>query len=134
MKRIFLDTNFVIDYLLRTEYKPLYQDFLEKGTLSGCRFYVSALTIANFAYIARKFDKEQLYSNLKTIAQIFEVVDLTATDVEQAISMQANDFEDALQYQCAVSKGCSLIITRNVKDFQFSEIPVMSASEYLARH
>lgn len=134
MTRIFLDTNFIIDYLLRPEYKPLCQAFLEKGALSGYRFYISALTIANFAYIARKFDKEKLYSHLKNIVEIFEIVDLTEIDVKQAISMQADDFEDALQYQCAKSKSCSLIITRNQKDFQFSEIPVISAMEYMDRY
>lgn len=28
MKRIFLDTNFIIDYLLRDEFKPMCQQFL----------------------------------------------------------------------------------------------------------
>lgn len=134
MKRIFLDTNFVIDYLIREEYKPLCQDFLEKGTIAGHRFYISALTIANFAYIARKLDNQRLYVHLKNLSQIFEVVDLTAADIERAISMRANDFEDALQYRCAVSNQCTVIITRNGKDFAFSDIPVMPAEEYMGMY
>lgn len=134
MKRIFLDTNFVIDYLLRSEYKLLCQDFLAKGALDGWKFYVSALTIANFAYIARKYDKASLYSHLRTLAKIFEIVDLTVTEIDMSIAMKANDFEDALQYHCALNTGCSVIITRNGKDFGFSKIPVMSAAEYLATH
>lgn len=41
MKRIFLDTNFIIDFLLREEYKPACIDLLAKGKENGYRFYIS---------------------------------------------------------------------------------------------
>ena len=54
--------------------------------------------------------------------------------LNEAIAMMASDFEDSLQYRAAVDSKCDCIITRNQKDFSFSEIPVMSAAEYNAAY
>ena len=51
--------------------------------------------------------------------------------VRQALSLKANDFEDALQYYSARSIFSDSIVTRNVRDFVFSEIPVLTPSEFL---
>ena len=41
------------------------------------------------------------------------------------------DFEDSLQYFTAVENGLDLIITRNLKDFKASGLPVMTARQFL---
>jgi hypothetical protein len=43
------------------------------------------------------------------------------------------DFEDALQAAAARSAGASFIVTRNVKDFRFSQVPALSPREFLNR-
>lgn len=51
MKRIFLDTNIILDLLIREEYKSQIKDMIklcEDRTL-----YISYLTVANAAYIIR---------------------------------------------------------------------------------
>ena len=134
MKRIFLDTNFIADYLLREEYKAICQEFLAEGARKKIKFYVSFLSIANFAYIARRLPKELLYRYLKVIGELFDIVDNNKNQVTKALELGAPDFEDALQYCCAKDAGCDCIITRNQKDFTFSDIPVLSASEYLENY
>ena len=52
---------------------------------------------------------------------------------EKALSLEASDFEDALQYYSALQTECEMIITRNKNDFQFSEIAVYSPDEFLAQ-
>ena len=44
---------------------------------------------------------------------------------------QFKDFEDAMQYYSALKAKADIIITRNGKDFTASQIPVMTATEYL---
>ena len=134
MKKIFLDTNFIIDLLLREEFKTTSQDFLAKGSLSGCGFYVSFLSIANFAYICRKLPPAVLYQHLKTIGELLSITSCTPEHIRSAMTLSAKDFEDALQYAVAIGSGCEMIITRNQKDFQFSTVPVMSAAEFMALH
>jgi hypothetical protein len=41
------------------------------------------------------------------------------------------DFEDAIQYYLAIENSQEIIITRNLKDFKISKIPVMTASEFI---
>ena len=46
--------------------------------------------------------------------------------------LQIKDFEDAVQYFTALQSNCSIIITRNGKDFKNATIPIMTAEEYLS--
>ena len=134
MKRIFLDTNFIIDYLLRDEYNPACVDFLSIGKERGYKFYISFLSVANFAYVARKIPRNELNGLLSKIIRLFIIVPNNVMQLNEAIAMMASDFEDSLQYRAAVDSKCDCIITRNQKDFSFSEIPVMSAAEYNAAY
>ena len=133
MKKIFLDTNFIIDYLVRDEYKNMCQEFLTEGAKRDFQFFISFLTVANFAYIVRKASKEVLYKYLLTIDELFVIVPNTPEQIREAIKLQSSDFEDALQYSTAISAKCDCIITRNEGDFGFSTIPVLSASDFANR-
>jgi hypothetical protein len=45
------------------------------------------------------------------------------------------DFEDAIQYCCALQIGvCEAIITRDTKDFALSNVPVVTPQTFLRRH
>lgn len=130
MKRIFLDINFLIDYLLRDEYKVQSRKFLEEGIRCNCKFYVSFLSVANFAYIARKLPKNELHKYISTICELFEIAENNGTHIIKSLSLQSSDFEDSLQDEAAMEYGCEAIITRNEKDFKFSKITVCSSEEY----
>lgn len=131
MRKIFLDTNFIIDLTLRDEYKTLCRKVLDEGDLNGRWFYISFLSVANFAYIARKVNSDQLYRYIQLISESFIILDQNKDQLDKAVSLRAKDFEDALQYQCAKQGGCECIITRNKKDFGFSDLPVYTTEEFL---
>lgn len=134
MKRIFLDTNFIIDYLLRDEYKKSCTHFLSEGKKRGYVFYISYLTIANFAYVARKLPFSSLQEYLKILISIFEIIPNNKEQIQKSLIINSLDFEDSLQYSSAIEANCDCIITRNVKDFGFSEIEVISASDYVTKY
>ena len=133
MKNIFLDTNFVIDYFIREEYNQDSERFLSIGRRLKYQFYISYLTVANFAYIMRKLPSDKLISLIYDISNTFRVIDNTNSQIQKAILLNCADFEDALQYQAALDANCDCIITRNQSDFSFSKIPVMSATEYISK-
>jgi hypothetical protein len=61
---------------------------------------------------------------------ILKVEELT---IRNALASGFSDFEDSIQYFCAIdSKRSDVIITRNTKDYKNSEIPVMTPRDYLA--
>lgn len=132
MKRVFLDTNFAMDYFIREQYHDQAAAVLRIGIYTNTEFCLSFLSVANFAYIMRKNTKDQLYLMLDRLASVFTITDNNKRQLFKAIEMESSDFEDALQYQTAMDNVCGCIITRNKKDFGFSAIPVLTPDEYVA--
>ena len=52
-------------------------------------------------------------------------------EIDLSLVSDKKDFEDSFQYFTALSNAARAIITRNPKDFKGSDIPVMSAEEYI---
>lgn len=48
-----------------------------------------------------------------------------------ATTSRFRDIEDAMQHYAAVQAECDCIVTRNVKDFQNSDIPIYLPDDYL---
>ncbi len=134
MKILFLDTNFVIDYFVREDFQGDSEKLITIEKRARTQFFISYLTIANFAYIMRKMDSEELKSLIRQICKSFIVISNTEAQIQRALELSSKDFEDTLQYQAALDAGCECIISRNEKDFSFSTIPVMSASTYLQQY
>jgi predicted nucleic acid-binding protein len=135
MDTLFLDTNVVIDLLGEREdfYDPIAKivSLADKGKV---KLTVSALTYSNVFYILTRFEsKEIVKEKIRKFKIIAKTADLTDKIIDKGLASKFTDFEDALQYYCALKTGSSIIISRNEKDFKFSEIPVFNPKEYLSR-
>lgn len=135
MKTVFLDTNVVIDLLDKREgfYPTAVKLFTlaYKGELS---LYISPLTYATAAYILRKHPVEKLRILLANLRKLSHVALVDERIVDNALTSEFKDFEDALQYYSALKEDVDAIVTRNVKDFSLSKLPVMTPDEFLARY
>lgn len=131
--KLFLDTNVVFDLL--GERDPFYDAAASIVTLADegkISLIVSALTYATVFYLLSKFeDKEDVKEKIRKLKTIAETSDLTDEILEKGLSSKFKDFEDSLQYYCAVKKKCEILITRNGNDFKASDILVLSPDEYL---
>jgi predicted nucleic acid-binding protein len=131
--KLFLDTNVVVDLL--GEREEFYQSIAKIATLADKgRLYlvVSALTYSTVYYLLSRFeDKEIVKDKIRKFKVIAETSDLTNKVIDKGLTSKFVDFEDSLQYYCALNSDCNILITRNGKDFKESEIPVMSPNEYL---
>ena len=133
MKKVFLDTNFILDLLARDQnYRSMAKEVLELALENDMEFYISFLSVANFAYIMRKEQPDILRLNIRLLCSLFKVVANVETHLLSAISIDTKDYEDAVQYETAISAGAECIITRNKKDFKFSKIPLYSPSEFIS--
>ena len=133
MKRIFIDTNVIIDVLMRREGYLSSARVLALSKEKDIFLFVSVLSMANIAYILRKTLRgNDFYNEMKKLSCLLNVVDTTNGHFLSALELQAKDFEDALQYYCAISNQCEVIVTRNKKDFNFSSINVLTPEELLA--
>ncbi len=132
--KLFLDTNVVVDLL--GEREPFYDaaariaSMADKGRI---QLIVSALTYSTVFYLLSRFeDKEQVKEKIRKFKVIAETAELTDKIIDKGLASKFADFEDALQYYCALQKDSDMLITRNVKDFKESDIPVLTPEEYLS--
>ncbi len=133
MKRIFIDTNVIIDVLMQREGYLSSAKVLALSKEKENSLFVSVLTMANLAYILRKTLRgNDFYNEMKKLSSFLNVADTTYGHLTSALDLQAKDFEDALQYYCALSNQCEVIVTRNKKDFNFSSINVLTPEELLS--
>ena len=132
-KRLYLDTNVVLDLL--GERELFYDSAAKIATLADkgdIEIVVSTLTYSTVYYLLSRFeDKELVKEKIRKFKVIAETSDLTDKVIDEGLSSKFTDFEDSLQYYCAINKECDILITRNGKDFKESEIPVLSPDEYL---
>ena len=132
MKHIFLDTNVVIDFL--ADRRPFSIDAAQLFDLAieeKIRIYISAVSYNNIYYILRR----SLTSNatiklLDDLASMTEIADVTDVVIRKSLKTDFKDYEDAIQYYCALNiPEIELIVTRNTKDFKKSTIAVLTPAE-----
>ena len=132
--KIMCDTNIFLDVLLERE--PFVDDsskilrLCEEHTLDG---YVSASCITDIFYLVRKYthNVELAYQAIGKVLEIVKVCSVTNNDILVAFQRKAKDFEDCLVATCARSIHCGHIVTRNKKDFEEFDIPLLTPSELL---
>lgn len=132
-EKVFVDTNIILDWLGRREpfFVPAKELFLKAET-GEIEVHISTMSYITTEYILRKqLGKEKARQALSSIRTISKVCTSGMKEIDLSLLSEIKDFEDAFQYFTALNNGAEVIITRNTKDFSVSQLPVMSAEEYL---
>lgn len=131
MKRLFLDTNILIDVLIRKAPASSI-DLLKKIEDQAFEGWVSSLSVVNTDYIIRKeFGAKKARSAIQLLMQIIHISTVDERTIRRAFESDFRDFEDGVQYFSALDVSSDNIISRNVKDFGSSKIPVYTPEEFL---
>lgn len=134
--RVFLDTNVVLDLL--GERDRFYKSAAQIASLadeSKIEIFASALSYATVSYFLSKFEGvEMAKEKLRKFKIISKICDLDESIIEKGLNSKFKDFEDALQYFSAIKSDCTIIITRNGKDFKRSLISIMTPDEFLTSY
>ena len=134
MSRLFLDTNVIIDLL--AERHPFYNPIAKIATLADQKKLIlvaSPLSFTTIEYVLRKFESsESVLNKLRKFKIICEISEVNEETIDKALNSNFKDFEDAVQYFSALQSKCSVIITRNEKDFIHATLAVMTSEEYLS--
>ncbi len=134
MDKILIDSDIVLDFYLKRQ--PFEEYAIEVFTLCANKLiegYVTPVIISNAYYVFRqKSEHTKVLAEFKKLLQVVDIVAMDKEVVLNAVFSEFADFEDALQYFAAAKHGnIDLILTRNVKDYKKSEIPVMTPEAYL---
>ena len=133
MKKLFLDTNIILDLL--AERHPFYESIAKIATLADqkkLQLIATPISFTTVNYILSKYESmEVVLTKMRKFSIICQICEVNQEIIEKSLNSKFKDFEDAVQYFSAVNSNCNVIITRNAKDFKRSEIAIMTADEYL---
>ena len=132
MMKVFLDTNILLDYGLDREKADFAGGILQLGKDGLIELYASYLSYANMGYILRHHPVAERYELVRMMRQPLFVLPCDANQLDSGLLTEVKDFEDMLQYQCALAAGCDVVVTNNKKDFhEFCRIPFLTSEEFL---
>jgi len=133
MDKILVDTNIVIDLLAkRDKFLTEAQELFTLSDRKKVKLYVSSLTFANtHSILSQSLKIENSRKILRRFKVLVDVLPMDDKIIDLSLDSEFKDFEDAIQYYTALENNLELILTRNLKDFKLSKIPVLTAKDYL---
>lgn len=133
MKKIFLDTNIILDVMAQRKPFNASANFIIKLGIKGdVILCATPLTFANCAYILKStYKHSDPVSVIKAYKQYIAALTMDDEQCKKALSSDAPDFEDNLQYEAALAANVDCIITRNKKHFKQSSIQLLTADEFV---
>ena len=136
--RILLDTNVVVDVLQKRE--PWHKDgekiFLAAAMkqLTAC---ITAKQVADIHYLTKRSFKGQAHTDdlakqvVVKLLSFIELMDVCAADCQTALSINNNDFEDAMLMAGAIRESVDYIVTSNIEHFNGSSVPVLTPVDFV---
>lgn len=134
MIKVFVDTDVCIDLLSgRKPFNKSAEILFSLADKGKVKIFVSSLSFANIDYVLRSqystTHSRQIIGKFKTIVNVLPVDNKT---IDLAITSDFNDFEDAIQYCCAIENNLTTFITRNIKDYKKATIKVLTPETFIS--
>lgn len=130
---LFIDSDILLDaVLIRIPHYDSAIELLSLVDMDGFTLYSSAHSLLNVYYITRKIaGKVAATKSVSLLQEKLNVADTNSNALRSGLSSDFADVEDAVQYAIALENNCRIIITRNLRDYGKSSLPVMTAEQYL---
>jgi len=134
MKKLFLDTNIIVDLIAdRKPFSKYAIQIFQKAELKEIELFTSSHSIATTHYLLKKYLAEKELRDV--LYNLLDYINVIAVDVDilkKGLRSNHKDFEDSIQILCASSiEKIDCIVTRNTKDFKASEIPAFNPDEII---
>jgi len=132
--KVLFDTNIILDVLLDrkpfSEHASYLMSKVERSEMNG---FLCATTVTTIHYLLSKnLDKKSAITSINSIIALFEIASVNRLVIENALKSKFTDFADSVLHESARHAGAEYIITRNIKDFKSTKIPVFTPTEFLS--
>lgn len=132
--RALIDTCVIIDALQKRE--PFWQEaskILFEAANNHFNGFIAANSVTDIYYIMHRathndYETRQMLGRLFVL---FEVLDTASMDCRHALTSELPDFEDAVMNETAMREGMDGIVTRNIKDYSKSRVPIYLPADFL---
>lgn len=133
--RALIDTCIIIDVIRERE--PFFGPSLQVSQAVSDRKavgYLTAKSVTDIYYLTRQHTHSDQVTRqyLHKLFSLFEVLDTAGTDCRRALYSAMSDYKDAVMVESALRAGLDCIVTRNLKDYIHTPLPVYSPAEFLA--
>lgn len=131
---ILIDTNVALDFLtMRQPYYDAARNVMMICANEKVKGFIAFHSLPNIFYILRKSHSEaDRREMLKKLCLVLQVTGASHDKICEAIErMDFIDFEDCLQDECAKEVSADFIVTRNLGDFQNSQIKAVTPQKFL---
>ena len=131
--RILLDTNVVLDVLLKREPWQADASAIWRAVDDGAIIaYLTASSVTDIFYVARRLtDINRARQSVQVCLDAFSIGAVDRSTRERAQALSGSDFEDNVQIACAELNGMDAIVTRNPADFEGTTIAIWSPADCL---
>lgn len=132
--RAFIDTCVVIDALQSREpFAKDAQDIFLAAANNLYLGYISAKSVTDVYYLMHRHTHDDKASRdiLNKLFALFDVLDTAGIDCRKAVLSPVSDFEDAVMVETALRSEVDCIVTRNLRDFTKSPVPVYEPKAFL---
>jgi predicted nucleic acid-binding protein len=133
MKKVFIDTNIIIDLIAdRKPFSKYAIEIFKKAEEKKVKLFTSSHSIVTTHYLLKKYHEEKsLRDVLINLLEYLTVIPVNVDILKKGLRSKHKDFEDAIQIICASSiEKIDCIVTRNIKDFKDSEILTLTPEEF----
>jgi predicted nucleic acid-binding protein len=134
MNSVFLDSDIILDFYVQRE--PHHQTALRLFThlkRAKTRCFTSAVVMANAYYMLTKIENAKYaLEKMRKLRKFVSIAPLNESIIDAALSFPFKDFEDSIQFQCAIQNGIQTIVTRNSKDYPKDQLRVADPGQYLS--
>lgn len=133
MKHYLVDTNVIIDLLINRAGADAAAALIDGAERGEYKISICSLSYTNIYYSLRKYlSHEQRINCLIQLGEVVNTLPVNGTVITAALQSGWKDFEDSVQYHCALVDGSvNGIVTRDGKDFRQSSIDVVDSYEFL---
>lgn len=127
---VLLDVNILLDFFLSRHSAS--KELILKSVYGAYRPYITANMITDIYYILSKHGLDAK-SQIEKLLTLFHVLDVRKEDCQTALKLEMEDYEDALLVAVAQAHQIDHLVTRNLADFQRSQLIVYSPEEFMER-
>lgn len=129
-----IDTCIIIDALQSREpFKECAEKLFLHAANHSFEAFITAKSVTDIYYLTHRIthnDKDTRMI-LSRLFVIFDPVDTTGMDCKKALLSEIKDYEDAVMLETAKRLEIDCIVTRNVKDYVNSQMPIYQPAEFL---
>jgi predicted nucleic acid-binding protein len=129
-EKVFVDTDIILDLLASR--MPHYEYAAKLFTLADhakISISVSSLSFSNL--LSKQYGKQEALGILREFKVLVSVLGVDDKIIDLALNSSMSDFEEAIQYHTALQREVDVLLTRNLRDYKVSGIPVMTAESYV---